>query len=43
MVVLMTLMAVVCRKALWPAIPVMTDRVTRHVAGDGRIPNTMSP
>lgn len=39
MVVLVTLMAVVCRRSFWPAIPVMTDRVIGRVASDGRIPN----
>lgn len=37
MVVLVTLMAVACRQALWPAISIMTDRVISHVASDGRI------
>lgn len=39
MVVLVTLMAVVCRQSLWPAIPHMTDRVIGRVASDGRIPH----
>lgn len=43
MVVVLTLMAVMFRKAFWPAIPAGINPILQHVAGDGRIPTQEAP